>query len=132
MIASLRMYSQLMTTSTNHGNNNIYFYFTKTINFFFFFSHFINNRAKIVLINTNNSQYKPDWFAYVKPWIKNFKLATCEIKPPSKVGCGDISDFIKLGIQMRDILDEILSIGVDNASVFGILIEGNFFFNKKK
>lgn len=116
-----------MTSSINHGNNNIYFYFTKTINFFFFFAHLIINRANIVLINTNDSQYKPDWFAYVKPWIRKFKLATCEIKPPSKVGRGDISDFVKLGIEMRDMLNEILSIGVDDASVFGILIEGNIF-----
>ncbi|CEG65603.1 hypothetical protein RMATCC62417_02354 [Rhizopus microsporus] len=86
--------------------------------------HFYQSWANIVLINTNDSQYKPDWFAYVKPWIKKFKLATCEIKPPSKVGRGDISDFVKLGIEMRDMLDEILSIGVDDASVFGILIEG--------
>lgn len=107
------------------------FILRKPLTFFSFFSHFINNRANIVLINTNDSQYKPDWFAYVKPWIKKFKLATCEIKPPSKVGRGDISDFVKLGIEMRDMLDEILSIGVDDASVFGILIEGNFFFIKK-
>lgn len=105
-----------------------FFYFTKIINFF---SHFINNRANIILINTNDSQYKPDWFAYVKPWIKKFKLATCEIKPPSKVGRGDISDFVKLGIEIRDMLDEILNIGVDDASVVGILIEGNYFFIKK-
>lgn len=82
------------------------------------------------MINTNDSHYKPDWFTYVKPWIRKFKLATCEIKPPSKVGRGDISDFVKLGIEMRDMLNEILSIGVDDASVCGILIEGNFFYKK--
>ncbi|KAG1166137.1 hypothetical protein G6F36_013060 [Rhizopus arrhizus] len=87
-------------------------------------NHFYQPWANIILINTNDSQYKPDWFAYVKPWIKKFKLATCEIKPPSKVGRGDISDFVKLGIEIRDMLDEILNIGVDDASVVGILIEG--------
>lgn len=106
------------------------FILRKPLTFFFFFAHSINNRANIVLINTNDSHYKPDWFTYVKPWIRKFKLATCEIKPPSKVGRGDISDFVKLGIEMRDMLNEILSIGVDDASVCGILIEGNFFYKK--
>ncbi|ORE19240.1 hypothetical protein BCV71DRAFT_283834 [Rhizopus microsporus] len=57
-------------------------------------------------------------------------LATCEVKPPSKVGRGDISDFVKLGIEMRHMLDEILSIGVDDASVLDILVEDNFFIKK--
>jgi hypothetical protein len=78
------------------------------------------------LINTSDSQYKPDWFAYVKPWIKRFTIAACEIKPPSKVGRGDVSDFAKLGIEMRDMLNEIMNIGVDDDSVLSILVEGSF------
>lgn len=33
---------------------------------------------------------------------------------------------------MRHMLDEILSIGVDDASVLSILVEDNFFIKKKK
>ncbi|KAI8338529.1 hypothetical protein BC941DRAFT_451710 [Chlamydoabsidia padenii] len=27
---------------------------------------------------------KPDWVAFVKPWINKFDLAVCEVKPPNK------------------------------------------------
>ncbi|KAI8340880.1 hypothetical protein BC941DRAFT_450335 [Chlamydoabsidia padenii] len=27
---------------------------------------------------------KPDWVAFVKPWINKIDLAACEVKPPNK------------------------------------------------
>ncbi|KAG1039318.1 hypothetical protein G6F43_012535 [Rhizopus delemar] len=80
--------------------------------------------ANVVLNNKNDDQVKPDWIAYVKPWFKKFNIVACEVKPPSKVGRGDISDYVKLGIEMKDMLNEIMDARVASASVLGILVEG--------
>lgn len=78
----------------------------------------------MVLNNKNDDQVKPDWIAYVKPWFKKFNIIACEVKPPSKVGRGDISDYVKLGIEMKDMLNGIMDARVASASVLGILVEG--------
>ncbi|KAG1166781.1 hypothetical protein G6F36_012808 [Rhizopus arrhizus] len=80
--------------------------------------------ANVVLNNKNDDQVKPDWIAYVKPWFKKFNIIACEVKPPSKVGRGDISDYVKLGIEMKDMLNGIMDARVASASVLGILVEG--------
>lgn len=69
---------------------------------------------------------KPDWTLYVKPWYTRFDLASCEVKPPSKVGSGDITDFEKMGLELKEMLEPLLQIGVEDAHVFGILVEGKF------
>lgn len=78
----------------------------------------------MVLNNKNDEPVKPDWIAYIKPWFKKFNIVACEVKPSSKVGRGDISDYVKLGIEMKDMLNEIMNASVGPASVLGILVEG--------
>ncbi|CAO3614354.1 unnamed protein product [Mucor hiemalis] len=71
---------------------------------------FFQSWANVVMNNKSEVQLKPDWAAYVKPWLK--KVVSWEVKPPSKVGRGDISDFVKLSIEMKDMVNEIIKIGV--------------------
>lgn len=78
----------------------------------------------MVLNSKSDEQIKPDWMAYVKPWFKKFNIVACEVKPPSEIGRGDISDYVKLGTEMKDMLNEIMDAKVTSASVFGILVEG--------
>jgi hypothetical protein len=75
-------------------------------------------------LNSSKDNLKPDWTLYIKPWFKKFEITSCEVKPPGKVGRGDVSDFVKIGLELKGMLDSIVEIGVENASVFGILVEG--------
>ncbi|KAG0161927.1 hypothetical protein DFQ30_004843, partial [Apophysomyces sp. BC1015] len=68
---------------------------------------------------------KPDWLNYIRPLHAKIDIATCEVKPPSKQGTADFSDFVKLGLEMRGMLNAMLDIiDVENAAVFGILVRG--------
>lgn len=68
---------------------------------------------------------KPDWLCYVRPWSKKIDLALCEVKSPGKSGSADVSDFVKLGVEMKAMLNKLVGIiGIDDAAVFGILVEG--------
>ncbi|KAG0162808.1 hypothetical protein DFQ30_001248, partial [Apophysomyces sp. BC1015] len=86
--------------------------------------------ATYVLFNLANSslesnpQLKPDWTLYVKPWHTKIDLATCEVKPPGKPGSSDLSDFVKLGVELRTMLNALIGVGIEDANVFGILVEG--------
>ncbi|CAO3576532.1 unnamed protein product [Absidia cylindrospora] len=68
---------------------------------------------------------KPDWLSYIRPWHIKMVITACEIKPPSKNGSTGYSDFVKLWLEMRGMLNKVLHIiGVDRAAVFGILVDG--------
>jgi hypothetical protein len=82
-------------------------------------------RANLTL-NSSRDKLKPDWTLYIKPWFTRFDLASCEVKPPKTVGRGDISDFVKIGQGLKDMLNSLLQTGVKDVSVFGILVEGKF------
>lgn len=110
---------RLTSLFTNHGNLVIIFTDKETC-----LINLKTCRANVVLNNKNDDQLKPDWIAYVKPWFKKLNIIACEVKPPSKVGRGDISDYVKLAIEMKDMLDELMNAGVASASVLGILVEG--------
>lgn len=56
--------------------------------------------------------------------VQEFNIVACEVKPSSKVGRGDISDYVKLGIEMKYMLNELMDASVASASVLGILVEG--------
>ncbi|SAL96587.1 hypothetical protein [Absidia glauca] len=73
----------------------------------------------------SSAQMKPDWLSYIRPWRTKVDITICEVKPPSKQGSGDQSDFVKLGLEMRGMLDKMLDvIEAEDAMVFGILVEG--------
>ncbi|ORX42783.1 hypothetical protein DM01DRAFT_1400569 [Hesseltinella vesiculosa] len=74
---------------------------------------------------TTNDDYtfKPDWVVYVKPWYRRFDLGACEVKT-MRGHSGIISDYTKLGLEMRDMLCELVKEGVDDPHVCGILVKG--------
>lgn len=68
--------------------------------------------------------FKPDWVVYVKPWYQRCEIAVCEVKPPSKLSSGPLSDFAKLGLEMQQMLVYLKQKGIRDAYVLGILVEG--------
>ncbi|KAI8342661.1 hypothetical protein BC941DRAFT_448851 [Chlamydoabsidia padenii] len=73
----------------------------------------------------SSSSTKPDWLNYIRPWYTKIDITTYEVKPPSKQGNSDQSDFVKLGLEMRRMVNKMLDvIKVEDAMVFGILVEG--------
>lgn len=68
---------------------------------------------------------KPDWLAYVRPCKQKIDLVTCEVKPPGRQTYGHQSDFVKLGLEMRSMLNAMIDvISKEDALAFGILVEG--------
>ncbi|KAI9305942.1 hypothetical protein BJ944DRAFT_264339 [Cunninghamella echinulata] len=80
--------------------------------------------ANAKLNNNSGNKYKPDWTLYVKPWFTKMPIVTCEVKTPSTANRGYISDFVKLGLEMKDMLTLLLDSCIDDVAVFGILVEG--------
>lgn len=69
-------------------------------------------------------EYKPDWVVYIKSWTSRLDLAVLELKRPSGSNNGPVSDFVKLGRQMKTMLGKLVDIGVESPVVCGILVEG--------
>ncbi|KAI7875861.1 hypothetical protein K492DRAFT_173002 [Lichtheimia hyalospora FSU 10163] len=71
---------------------------------------------------------KPDWLNYIRPWHMKIGITSCEVKPPSKQGICENSDFVKFGLEMRGMLNKMPdTIIVEDAMVFGTLVEGYHF-----
>ncbi|KAF7720725.1 hypothetical protein EC973_006240 [Apophysomyces ossiformis] len=68
--------------------------------------------------------FKPDWVAFVKPWFKRFDLGVCEVKPPGAKNAGVFSDYVKLGFEMKEMLNSLIKEGLDDARVCGFLVKG--------
>ncbi|SAL96581.1 hypothetical protein [Absidia glauca] len=47
------------------------------------------------------------------PWYTKIDTTTCEVKPPSKQGTGGQSGFVKLGLEMRGMLNKMLDAAFD-------------------
>ncbi|KAG0183841.1 hypothetical protein DFQ28_000770 [Apophysomyces sp. BC1034] len=77
-------------------------------------AHFVEDSANSSL--ESNPQLKPDWTLYVKPWHTKIDLATCEVKPPGKPGSSDLSDFVKLGVELRTMLNALIGVGIEDAN----------------
>ncbi|CAO3614805.1 unnamed protein product [Cunninghamella echinulata] len=77
--------------------------------------------------NNNKSMYKPDWALYIRPWNERFDLAICELKTVNNMNRGIISDFVKLGRQIKMMMDDLILASVDGV-VTGILVNGNMMY----
>ncbi|ORX52354.1 hypothetical protein DM01DRAFT_315853 [Hesseltinella vesiculosa] len=73
---------------------------------------------------TLEKSFKPDFVVYVKPWHHRFDLATCEIKAPNNRAAGPINDYVKLCMEMKQMLFKMEN-AVDQPFVLGILVEGH-------
>jgi hypothetical protein len=45
---------------------------------------------------------------YIKTWFTKLDIISCEVKLPGKVGRGNIFDFVKIGLELKDMLDSIV------------------------
>ncbi|KAI9006646.1 hypothetical protein CLU79DRAFT_723739 [Phycomyces nitens] len=75
--------------------------------------------------NTNNGLYKPDWVVYAKSGPSLTAIGVMELKVEYKRNPNFITDFVKLGKQMKLILHELLYAGVPAPVVCGILVQSD-------
>ncbi|CDH49760.1 predicted protein [Lichtheimia corymbifera JMRC:FSU:9682] len=70
--------------------------------------------------------FKPDFIVFVTQSSKQFNVGAAEIKPPGKANSTNNgeSDRVKLGHEMKAMLDDLISYGVESPVVGGISLEG--------
>ncbi|KAF7726108.1 hypothetical protein EC973_009083 [Apophysomyces ossiformis] len=78
----------------------------------------------------STARFKPDWVAFVKPWFTRFDIGVCEVKT-TRTNAGVFSDYVKLGLEMRDMLNELIKQGLDHAQVCGILVKETYVMDLK-
>ncbi|KAI9308178.1 hypothetical protein BJ944DRAFT_260724 [Cunninghamella echinulata] len=96
----------------------------------------LGNKRKLECLDSSNDEendndnenqnilYKPDWLVYTKSWRTKAVLGVMELKVAYKRNPSLISDFVKLGREMKLTLNELIYRGIKNPMVCGILIEG--------
>lgn len=74
-----------------------------------------------------NGSFRPDFLFSAEPLQQRYNLVVLEAKPLKKATNGDLFDFIKLGMEMRIMLDAIIEDypNIEDPEVFGILFQGN-------
>jgi hypothetical protein len=89
------------------------------------FHNCLSIRANKTLKSSQSTIFKPDWVLYVVPWYIKREIGACEVKAPNKTNPGPISDFAKLALQMKSMVNELVHLGVDDPRAYGFLVEGN-------
>lgn len=69
-------------------------------------------------------KFKPDYIAFVKIRSTRHDLAIAEVKPTNGRSGKPPSDFVKLGQQMKVMLNNLINYQVVAPVVCGILVEG--------
>ncbi|CAJ0843215.1 7504_t:CDS:2 [Entrophospora sp. SA101] len=74
---------------------------------------------------------KPDFSVYVSAYKHKAHLLVAEFKPPRNKGQRLWGDLVKLGNEMKDVIDKIIEDdGVDrNVAVCGIIVQGKYLIN---
>ncbi|KAL9544867.1 hypothetical protein PS6_008542 [Mucor atramentarius] len=68
--------------------------------------------------------YQPDWCASVKFWKNKYNIVATEAKPKAKQNRGIVSDYVKLGRELKLMFEKLIYSGVDNPEVYGLLVKG--------
>lgn len=69
-------------------------------------------------------KFKPDYVAYVRTRSTRHDLTIAEVKPTESSSRKPPSDLVKLGQQMKLMLNNLVSYKIPNPVVCGILVEG--------
>ncbi|KAI8874671.1 hypothetical protein K501DRAFT_160226, partial [Backusella circina FSU 941] len=72
----------------------------------------------------SSSAYQPDWCASVKFWKNKYNIIAIEAKPKAKQNRGTISDYVKLGRELKLMLGKLIYSGVNEPEVYGLLVKG--------
>lgn len=83
--------------------------------------HIFLNRADVSL--SGDPQYKPDFGIYVNGLSQRFEVVVGEFEAP-KGHCQGESDTIKIGKEMRTMINRLVTIGVEDPVVCGVLVSG--------
>lgn len=70
---------------------------------------------------SGDPQYKPDFGIYVNGLSQRFEVVVGEFKAP-KGHCQGESDTIKIGKEMRTMINRLITIGVEDPVVCGVLV----------
>ncbi|KAL0139729.1 hypothetical protein V8B55DRAFT_1447031, partial [Mucor lusitanicus] len=73
----------------------------------------------------DQGKFKPDYIAYVKVRSIRHDVAIAEVKPTNAGSGRPPSDLVKLGQQMKIMLNNLVIRRVDSPTVCGILVEGS-------
>lgn len=68
--------------------------------------------------------YQPDWCASVKFWKNKYNIIATEAKPKAKQNRGIVSDYVKLGRELKLMLEKLIHCGVNDPKVYGLLVKG--------
>ncbi|KAI8081810.1 uncharacterized protein B0P05DRAFT_447289, partial [Gilbertella persicaria] len=72
----------------------------------------------------SSSTYQPDWCASVKFWKNKYNIIATEAKSKANQNRGIISDYVKLGRELKLMLEKLIYSGVNEPEVYGLLLKG--------
>ncbi|KAI7861271.1 hypothetical protein BDF14DRAFT_2000049 [Spinellus fusiger] len=75
-------------------------------------------------LNKDIRKFKPDYIAYIKTRSTRHDITVAEFKPVGTHSGKPPSDLVKLGQQMKTMLNDLISHKVGNPVVCGILVQG--------
>lgn len=75
-------------------------------------------------LDEEHKEFKPDYGVFANGLSRKFVVLVAEFKPPEGRQQQE-SDFIKIGKELRIMLNRLLSIGIHDAAVCGILVYNN-------
>lgn len=89
-------------------------------------THLMNTRHGEAHVNNKPDSLLADYFVYHKASTGDiFDIITVEVKAPTRSSEAQLeSDFVKLGKEMKDMVDALLDYGVQDPLVGGILVKG--------
>ncbi|KAL9538498.1 hypothetical protein MBANPS3_010889 [Mucor bainieri] len=73
-------------------------------------------------------KFKPDFVSYYHQRNNRFDLVVVEIKPRSNLSSSPPSDFVKLGQQMKIMINRLVAHHIPNPVVGSLLVEGNMCY----
>lgn len=77
-----------------------------------------------------NGKFKPDYIAFVKTRSNRYDLTIAEVKPMDAHSGKPPSDLVKLGQQMKVMINNLIAHKISSPAVCGILVEGKHTFHK--
>ncbi|KAG0179965.1 hypothetical protein DFQ29_001442, partial [Apophysomyces sp. BC1021] len=72
----------------------------------------------------DHGKFKPDYVAYVQKWRNRYDVLVAEFKPINRRNNRPPSDLVKLGQQMKIMINSIVKADISSPVVCGILVEG--------
>ncbi|KAG2219619.1 hypothetical protein INT45_011344 [Circinella minor] len=74
----------------------------------------------------DDNNYKPDFVVFVSHRNDRYDIAVSEVKPPSNANSNNVveSDLVKIGKEMKWMINNLIKRGIENPVVCGILLQG--------